>query len=120
MGWVRTASAIVADGVKAGLPTLAVEALIGPLAKKLGVRETYARKFWQEIERQRGAEEAARAAARKLEKERTETRKRLKQSCREIANDRNLLGRLTRTAQGRGHRRGRFLPRRLSRSVEPV
>ena len=93
------ARAIVADGVKAGLSALAVEALIRPLAKKLGVRETYARKFWQEIERQRGAEEAARAAARKLEKERTETRKRLEQSCREIANDRNLLGRLTKIAR---------------------
>ena len=44
------ARAIVADAVKAGLSALAVETLIGPLAKKLGVKQTYARKFWKEVE----------------------------------------------------------------------
>ena len=44
------ARAIVADAVKAGLSELAVETLIGPLAKKLGVKETYARNFWKEVE----------------------------------------------------------------------
>ena len=65
----NSARAIVADAVKAGLSELAVETLVGPLAKKLGVKETYARKFWKEIERERGAEETARAAARKPEKD---------------------------------------------------
>ncbi len=96
------ARAIVADAVKAGLSGLAVEMLIGPLAKKLGVKEPYARKFWKEIERHSRAEEAARAAVRKLEKERAETRKHLEQSCREIANDPNLLRRLTKTARKAG------------------
>ena len=99
------ARAIVADAVKARLSGLAVETLVGPLAKKLGVKETYARNFWNQIEREIKAEQAAlekekrealskeerdaaaREEARKFDEERAETRKRLELSCREIAHD---------------------------------
>jgi hypothetical protein len=111
------AKAIVADAVKAGLSKLAVETLIKPLSKKLGVGEPYARKFWNEVEGRIAAEEAAlenqkrealsweerdgaaREEARKLEEERAATRKRLELSCREIAHDPKLLARLTKIAR---------------------
>ena len=112
--------AIVVDAVKAGLSALAVETLIGPLAKKLGVKETiraqvleggrgrYNAEKKKREEQKRAAlsreerEAAAKEEARKLEEERAETRKRLELSCREIANDPNLLGRLTKIARKAG------------------
>ena len=111
---------IVADAVKAGLSRLAVETLLGPLAKKLGVTPSFARKFWKEIEGEIKAEQAAleeqkrdalsreerdaaaREEARRFEEERAETRKRLELSCREIAHDPKLLARLTKTARKAG------------------
>ena len=111
------ARAIVADAVKARLPGLAVETLIGVLAKKVGVPLPTARKFWKEIEGEIKAEDAAleepkreaqsredreaaaREEARRFEEERAETRKRLELSCREIAHDPKLLARLTKTAR---------------------
>jgi hypothetical protein len=111
---------IVVEAVKSGLSGLAVESLLGPLAKKLGVTLPSARKFWREIEREISAEDAvreeqkrdalsreerdaaAREEARKFDEERAETRKRLELSCREIAHDPNLLARLTKTARRAG------------------
>jgi hypothetical protein len=108
----KGARAIVADAVKAKLSEVAVETLIKPLAAKLGVKETSARKFWQKIEREikdeEGALEAKKREAqskeelRKLEEERAATRKRLELSCWEIANDPKLLYRLTKVARKAG------------------
>ncbi len=53
------ARTVVADAVRVRLSELAVETLIGPLAKKLGVNLTSARKSWKEIEGEIKPEEAA-------------------------------------------------------------
>ena len=55
----NVARAIVTDAVKAGLSRLAIETLLGPLARKLGVKEAYTRKFWTEVEDEIKAEAAA-------------------------------------------------------------
>jgi hypothetical protein len=112
--------AVVAEAVKAGLSEFAVETLIKPLAKKLGFTESRARKLWQKIEKEiKAAEEAledkkrealsreeqeakATESARQLEEERAATRQRLELSCREIANDPELLDRLTKIARKAG------------------
>jgi hypothetical protein len=114
---VRT---IVNAAVTANLSELAVETLIKPFAKKLGVTESRARKFWQKIEKEIQAAEEEREAkkretlsreeqeakvrerARKLAEERVATRQRLELSCREIANDPKLLTRLTKIARRAG------------------
>ena len=102
------ARAIVADAVKAGLSGLAVETLVGPLAKKLGVKETYARNFWNQIKREKrlkrrpSKKRSAKLSPRKsvrpprgrkrasLRRARGDA-KRLELSCREIAHDPKLL-----------------------------
>jgi hypothetical protein len=91
-----------------------------PSRRKFGVKEASAHKFWKEVEGGVAAEKkkseeqkrealskdkreaTAREKARKLEEERAETRKRLELSCCGIANDRNLLSRLTKTARKAG------------------
>jgi hypothetical protein len=116
----NSARAIIVDALKAKLSKIAVEMLIGPLAKKLGVKDHQARDFWNEIKNEITADEeereqqrrealakqergaAAAEQARKQEEERAETRERLELSCREIARDLKLFGKLTRIARKAG------------------
>jgi hypothetical protein len=91
------AQAIVADVIQAGFPKLAVEALIKPLAKALGVKESAARTFWKDTETQLRAAATAQTSTAiaeqraRLEREHAEERLRLSRSCREIAESPTLL-----------------------------
>ena len=112
----RSARAIIADAVLAGLSDFLVETLIKPLADALGVSVSAARKFWKDVASEaRGAldAEAGKASAGQRERiwremnerrqrEAAEVHERLRSSCKEIAQSPTLLADMEKIARRLG------------------